>query len=74
VRCPAVIHRRTCVPSSEGGAGGAAPLIQRMQPIISLEFSDYVNQTTVLAWEANEARERAASQKAPVAPALVAVK
>jgi len=53
---PTPIDRRACEAAKEG-PHALRHFIERMRPIESLYFPDYVNEATELAWE--QARERA---------------
>jgi hypothetical protein len=68
-RCDGVPTRtdaRACQAAEEGPAQ-LRRFIERMRGIEDLEFANYVNRSTVLAWERKEAEELVAlrEQKAP---------
>lgn len=63
---PSPVDARACE-AAQQGPEALRRFIQRMQPIINLSFHDYVNEATLVAWEANEARERAVQQSAKTA-------
>ena len=70
---PTSIDRRACEAAKERPES-LRRFIQRMQPIANLQFSDYVSDATILAWEMNRARERSTSQKLPDATEPVATR
>ena len=70
---PTPIDRRACEAAKEGPES-LRRFIQRVEPIANVQFSDYVSDATILAWEMNRARERSASQKLPGATEPVATR
>jgi hypothetical protein len=70
---PTPIDRRACEAATEGPES-LRRFVQRMQTIANLQFSDYVSDATILAWEMNGTRERSASQRWPDATRPVATR
>jgi hypothetical protein len=70
---PTAIDRRACEAAKEG-PDSLRRFIQGVQPIANLQFSDYVSDATILAWEMNRTRERSASQRWPDATKPVATR
>ena len=61
------VDRRACEAAKESPQA-LRQFIQRMQPVQSLQFSDYVNEATLSAWEARErAQQVAKSSEKPAA-------
>lgn len=70
---PTPIDRRACQAAAESPAA-LRRYVQLVQPIRNVRFDDYVNEATIIAWEAAIARERAAELKADEAPVAAASK
>ena len=61
------IGQRACEAARQG-PDALRHFIQRMRVIESLDFYDYVNDATLLAWEEKSARESAAAKEDSPAP------
>jgi len=70
---PTSIDRRACEAAAESPAA-LRQYIQRVQGIRNLQFDDYVNKESVLAWEAARARELEAVRKAKESPVASSAK
>ena len=66
---PTSIDQRACNAAKEG-PDALRHFVSRMQSIVNLSFADYVNQETLVAWDAQRAQEReiAKQEKPAVAP------
>jgi hypothetical protein len=70
---PTQLDRGACKAAAESPAA-LRQYVQRVQPIRNLRFDDYVNDATVVAWEAAIAREREAERKANESAVAAATK
>ena len=64
---PSSIDQRACEAARQG-PDALRHFIQRMRVIESLDFYDYVNDATLLAWEGKKARERSDAKEESSVP------
>jgi hypothetical protein len=67
---PTWIDKRACQ-AAEESPQALRQFVQRMRWITTLQFSDYVNENTALAWESQK-REQAAQRKADDSALIIA--